>query len=151
MQEIKYKVEYIDIDKLQPHKDNPRFIKDEDFNNLCVSIKDNPEYFETRPIICDTKFTIWAGNMRFRAGKHIGMKAVPTVVMDVSIEKLREIMIRDNVSSGEFDIGLLSALYDNSDLEKWGVNLSSFGVDTDEEKPEKEKKTKTCPHCGKEL
>lgn len=149
MQEVKYKVEYIDIDKLQPHKDNPRFIKDEDFNSLCISIKDNPEYFETRPIICDTKFVIWAGNMRWRGAKHVGMKAVPTVVLDLPEEKLREIMIRDNVQNGKWDVGLLASMFKEAELEKWGMDLSEFGVfgeesdPKDDEVPEKQTETTT--------
>lgn len=157
MQEIKYKVEYVDINKLYPHPENPRFIKDDSFSLLCESIQNNPEYFETRPIICDKDFVIWAGNMRYRGAKHLGWKAVPTVILDLSEEKLREIMIRDNVSSGEFDIGLLSALYSDNDLEKYGVDLSMFGVSTKDEDDSNEKKegsdktSKVCPHCGKEI
>lgn len=135
MQTVKYKVEYIDVNKLHSHPENPRILKDEQFEILCQSIKDNLEYFETRPVICDTKFTIWAGNMRFRAGKHIGMKAVPTVVLDLPEEKLREIMIRDNVQNGEWDVGLLASLYQNEELERWGVDLSQFGVSPEEIEP----------------
>lgn len=137
MQEVKYKVEYVEVSKLKTHPENPRFIKDEAFEILCQSIKDNPHYFEARPVICDKNYIIWAGNQRYRAGKHIGMKAVPTVVLDIPEAQLREIMIRDNVSNGDWDTGLLASLYSNSELEKWGLDLSQFGVDTSEdEKPD---------------
>lgn len=137
MQAVKNKVQYLAIEKLKPHKDNPRFIKDEAFKTLCESIAVNPEYFETRPIICDKEFTIWAGNMRYRGAKHIGLKFVPTVVLDLPEDKMREIMVRDNVQNGEWDAGLLSSLFKDKELTDWGVDLSQFGVDTDEEAPDK--------------
>lgn len=156
MQEVKYKVEYIDINKLSPHPENPRFLKDEQFEILCQSIRDNPEYFETRPIICDKDCVIWAGNMRYRGAKYLGWKAVPTVILDLPVEKLREIMVRDNVQNGEWDVGLLASLYNNKDLEKYGVDLSNFGVShSDEDEKDdggvKDNKSSVCPHCGKEL
>ncbi len=91
------KIDYIPIDKLKTHPQNPRLIKDDNFKKLCASIKANPDYFETRPILANGEGVIFAGNMRFLAAKEIGMKEVPVAIMNISPERQREIMMRDNI------------------------------------------------------
>jgi DNA modification methylase len=65
------------------------------------------DYFEARPILANKELVIFAGTMRWRAAQEIGLETVPVVVMDISDERQRELMVRDNVSSGEWDIGRL--------------------------------------------
>ena len=81
------KIEYIEISKLKFLLDNPRTISDKQFEILCKSIKDNPEYFETRPILCNKDMEVFAGNMRLRAALKLSMDKVPCAIMDVSLEK----------------------------------------------------------------
>ncbi len=119
---------YIAIEKLILHPDNPRKIDDEQFAILCESIVKNSDYFETRPILCNKEMVVFAGNMRLRAAQKVGLKEVPVAIMDITPEKERELMIRDNVSNGEWDAELLPALFDNKELTEWGVDLSKFGV-----------------------
>lgn len=97
------KIEYIKIEKLRLHPKNPRVIKDEQFKILCESIKENPDYFETRPILVNKKMEIFAGNMRFKAAVEIGMTEVPVAIMNVNAKKEEEIMLRDNRSAGDWD------------------------------------------------
>ncbi len=150
--EIKNKIQYVPIHTLKNHPDNPRKVTGHQFDILCKSIQDNPEYFETRPIIVDKENVIWAGNMRFRAAQHNGLKEVPVVVLDLPKEKLKEIMVRDNVSAGTFDEALLAAHYEVPQLEAFGVNMAQFGVFGEEEPRESTKtQTSSCPHCGKKI
>lgn len=122
------KIQYIDIHRLITHPDNPRLIKDDKFKILCESIKDHKDYFETRPILCNKDMVVFAGNMRLRAAEHIGMKEVPTAIMDISEERQKELMVRDNVQNGEWDVSKLASLYEEADLTNYGVDLSDFGV-----------------------
>jgi len=145
MFEVKYKTQYIDINLLKVHPENPRLIKDVPFQKLCESIKENPEYFETRPIICDINYVIWAGNQRYRAGKEIGLIKVPAVILDLPEKKLREIMVRDNVQNGEWDFDLLSSHFEIPELEMFGVDMASFGVF--EEKETVNHQMVECPKC----
>ena len=116
-------IQFININQLSEHPDNPRLIKSGKFKDLCESIKRNQDYFETRPILCTMlptstafagiehplpRFRIFAGTMRFRAAKEIGMTHVPCVVMDIPESRQREIMVRDNQSSGEWDVQKLA-------------------------------------------
>ena len=125
------KIEYIKISKLKGSPINPRKIDRDQFEKLCASIKENQLYFETRPILCNKEFVVFAGNMRLRAAKKLGLKEVPCAVMDISEEKQKEIMVRDNVSNGEWDISLLTAEFETEDLESYGVDLEGMGVFTD--------------------
>ena len=85
------KIEYVAIEKLKSHPNNPRLIKDNQFKVLCESIKNNPDYFETRPILCNKDMVIFAGNQRFSAAKEIGLKEVPCCIMDISEERQKEL------------------------------------------------------------
>lgn len=114
---------YIEISKLNPNEDNPRKISFKKLESLCESIKNNAEYFEARPIICDKNLTIWAGNSRFKAAQKLGLKKVPVHIIDLPEEKMREIMIRDNVNNGEWDTSLL-ADWDFGDLENFGLEIN---------------------------
>lgn len=114
-------VQYIRTDKLKLHPNNPRFIKDRDFDILCESIQANPEFFEARPILCRPDMVVFAGNMRLRAAREIGMKEVPVVVMDITEEKARELMIRDNVQNGQWDTEALAGMFEMEELTAWGM------------------------------
>lgn len=99
MQEIKY----LPTGDLKLDPNNPRFIKDEDFEKLCDSIKKNPKYFEVRPILCTPDMVIFAGNMRWHAAKHLGKEQVPVAIMNITKAERDELMLRDNIQNGQWD------------------------------------------------
>jgi ParB-like chromosome segregation protein Spo0J len=149
-------MQYIDIDILKPHKANPRKLKARELEKLCASLQANPEYFEARPIICDSKHVIWAGNSRYKAAQKLGMKQVPVHIMDLPEAKMREIMIRDNVSNGEWDMDMLAEEWSFDELTLGGLELqsdweASAGEQVDDKLARKAKtktmKTVQCPHC----
>lgn len=119
--EVKNKVQYLPTGKLKLHPDNPRFIHDRDFEILCQSIENNPDYFEARPLLCTPDLVVFAGNMRLRAAKHMKLKQVPVVVMDITPERVRELMVRDNIQNGEWDIEALIAGFEMDELKAWGM------------------------------
>lgn len=125
MQEIRY----LPISQLKTHPDNPRVIKDKQFEILCRSLKENKSYFETRPILCNKQMVIFAGNMRYRAAKEIGLTEVPVSIMDVSEEKQKELMLRDNHQNGSWDWGLLAANFDDSMLASVGFDVPGTSED----------------------
>jgi len=114
------KIEYRQLSTLKKLPNNPRTLKDDAFKKLCASIKDNADYFEARPLILSDRtgeLIILAGNMRFEAAKYNGLKEAPTILLrGLSEEKEREIVVRDNVSSGQFDWDILSS-------EAWGTDM----------------------------
>lgn len=107
---------------------NPRTIRDQQFKTLCDSIRDNPKYFEARPLILSNRtgeMVIIAGNQRFDAAKALKLKKVPTFLMEgLTEEKEREIVIRDNVSNGEWDMAVLRGDgWADLPLSDWGVTV----------------------------
>ena len=152
------KVEYIEINKLTSHSNNPRVIKDEQFKKLCKSIQDNKDYFETRPILVNKELIIFAGNMRWRAAKEVGMTEVPVSIMDISENRQKELMIRDNRENGEWDFDLLANNFEIDDLLEWGFDEKDLKIDdidfgningNENRKTSDRKQNVTCPDCGK--
>lgn len=118
---VKNTARYIPTSKMKLHPSNPRFIKDRDFDILCQSIQNNPDFFEARPLLCTPDLVVFAGNMRLRAAKALKLKHVPVIIMDVDEEKQRELMIRDNVNNGQWDTDALAAMFEIPELAAWGM------------------------------
>lgn len=148
---------YREIESLKKAENNPRTISEEQLLKLQKSIQDNPDYFEARPIILSDRtgvLMIIAGNQRYEACVRLGMKEVPTVLIsNLTEEKEREIMVRDNVNNGEWDNAKL-VYWDIDELKDWGIELptaweitpDNFGDGfslPDGEKPNSEKLTFT--------
>lgn len=162
MLEIKYR-KLGDLKKLP---NNPRQITKDALEKLKTSIKDNPDYFEARPLILSNRtgeLVILAGNQRYEAAKALGLKEVPTALIEgLTEEREREIVIRDNVENGEWDFDALANEWDTDQLMDWGVELKAFSdVDLDKffedseqdaggNKEASSNKTK-CPNCGFEF
>jgi len=120
------KPEYIAVDTIKANPQSPRVIKDEAFKRLCASLKEDRDYFEARPILVNKDMVIFAGNQRYRAAVEIGMKEVPVIVMDnPELEAKR--MLRDNLSSGEWDMDMLANDFDAEFLREVGFSDDELG------------------------
>lgn len=131
----------IDINKIVPNKENPRFIKDYKFKKLVQSIKDFPEMLEKRPIVVDENYIVLGGNMRLKACIEAGIKKVDILVADGwSEEQKREFIIKDNVGFGEWDWDILANDWDSTLLDKWGLDGVKYDWDDLDYIEEAEKK-----------
>ena len=135
-------MEYRKLSELHKLKDNPRTIKDIDMAKLMQSIRDNPDFFEARPLILSNrtgKLVVLGGNQRYEASKALGLTEVPTHLIEgLTEQKEREIIIRDNVSNGEWDWDLLANDWDSVLLDQWGVNVWIDDISDLIEQPEPE-------------
>lgn len=123
-----------------------------------------------RSVVIDNENEIICGNgVVSTLDKNTPIKVIETdgselVVVkrtDLSTEdkKRKQLAIMDNSTSdtSEFDIALLQADFDSSELQDLGVpSFEALDIDADsffEDIEEKEKKPKTvkCPHCGEEF
>jgi len=150
------KIEYVAIDRLKEHPNNPRTIQDDDFERLVESIKKNKEFFEVRPILANEKGIVFAGNQRLKAAKFLGMEKVPAAFMDVTEEQEKELMIRDNIANGEWDYALLSDTFDVEMLLSLGMDMpKNMDIDYSNEEIDTGELTEdlntTCPKCGFEF
>lgn len=113
----------MNINDIIPNKDNPRVIRDDNFKKLVQSIKDFPEMLEIRPIVLNKEHVILGGNMRYRACKEAGLKDIPVQIVDLSEDKQREFIIKDNVSGGDWDWDVLANEWDADLLDEWGLDF----------------------------
>ena len=129
-------VEYRKLTELKELDGNPRTIKKDQFERLKKSLQDNQDYFEARPLILSNRtgeLVILAGNQRFKAAKAIGLDEVPTVLISgLTEEREREIIIRDNVENGDWDVDMLANEWDAGVLDSWGVQLPVWDEDQSE-------------------
>ncbi len=128
MSQIKVKVSYLPLSELSKHPHNPRTITDADLQSLCESIKEDPLYFETRPIICSDRtgsLVIIAGEKRFIAAGKLSLEEVPVAIIpNLTEEDELRILFKDNGHFGDWDKAALAQMdIDFSQLSTWGVDI----------------------------
>jgi hypothetical protein len=116
-------IKEINIKEIKSNPNNPRVLKDEKFKKLVQSLKDFPEMANVRPIVVNTDMIVLGGNMRLRAMQEAGWKKAPVQIVDWSIEKQNEFIIKDNVGFGEWDWDVLANEWNEEELENWGLDL----------------------------
>lgn len=104
------KIEYLDIDSLNPAPYNPRRHTPEALEQLKESIR---RFGVVDPIIVNRepkrKNIVIGGHMRLKAMRQLHYKKVPAVFVNIpDVEKEKELNLRLNKNVGEFDIGLLA-------------------------------------------
>lgn len=64
--------------------------------------------------------------MRLSAAKELGWKEIPCIILseDMPADKLKEIVIKDNGSFGEWDMDALANAWDDMPLSDWGVDMN---------------------------
>lgn len=142
------------ITELKPNPNNPRKISKTEYEELVISIKEDPKLLNAKPLIIDENNIIIGGHQRYRACLELGIEDVPVIRMEnLSKRERKKLMIIDNTHNGEFDMDMLANdNWDIHDLADWGVNLDFFIPTIDEpEKIDNTKKGKICPNCGVSL
>lgn len=120
-------IEKIEIEKVKMNPNNPRMIKNDKFRKLVKSIKEFPEMLEVRPIVVDDDMVVLGGNMRLKACKEAGLKEVYIIKFsDLSEEKKKEFIVKDNVGYGEWDFDLLLDEWDKEQLIEWGLDIKDM-------------------------
>jgi hypothetical protein len=116
---------------------NPRQWKQEDIDRIAKSLNETPELFDARPLIVyphNGEYIIMGGNLRYEGAKKNGMQIVPVHILpeDMDVEKLKEIVLKDNGSFGEWDFDALANEWDDLPLADWGIPAWKVGsVDMD--------------------
>ena len=89
---------YLPINKVEPNRDQPRKVFQEDaLNELAESIKN---FGILQPLLVQKKgdyYQIIAGERRWRAAKIAGLKEVPVVIKDLSEKEILEISLIENL------------------------------------------------------
>lgn len=112
---------------------NPRKWSKKEVERLAKSIRETPELLELRPVIAlrhGDALVVLGGNLRLEAARHLKLDSVPVLIVEdtVPADKLKEIVIKDNGSFGEWDADLLARDWGDVDLQAWGI----AGVETED-------------------
>lgn len=118
------------LSDLTPNSDNPRVIKKAELDRLKLSMLRNPTMINGKPILLSDrtgKLVIIGGNQRYTIAKQMGYDELPTVLFSgLTEEREKEIIVRDNVSDGEWDWEQIANGWADLDVIKlWGVDAKA--------------------------
>ena len=145
---MNHKIVNKDINSLIFAEYNPRQLTEDQYKHL----KDSIDRFGlVDPIIVnknkDRANIIIGGHQRVRVAKDMNIKEVPCLELDLSYDRERELNIRLNANTGEWDTDILANVFDIDELTDWGfddLDLSLFedevvkGLTDDDDVPEVE-------------
>ena len=134
--EKQHKIVNKKIDDLIFAEYNPRQLSKEQFKYLKDSIH---RFGLVDPVIInknkERKNIIIGGHQRTKVAKAMGIKQVPCVELNLSYDKEKELNIRLNKNTGDWDFDLLANNFDIEELTDWGFDESELKIDLfDEEK-----------------
>lgn len=126
---------------------NPRQWTQADIDNTARSIEEDPDFLEDRPLLVvqldESKWLVFAGNLRREGAKKDKMKTVPVVIYypetDEDRMTIKRRAMKDNGSFGAWDYDALANEWDDLPLSDWGVpswetsknvDLSALGIET---------------------
>jgi len=122
------KITQIPIDDLHPDPANPRRISDAELEALTRSIR---EFGFVDPVLARKEDkAVVGGHMRLLAARRLGLKTVPVIFVDLSVEQARLLNLSLNRISGDWDQELLARLV--GELDAGDVDLSLSGFDEGE-------------------
>ena len=119
----------IDINLLNPAEYNPRNLTEEQFNNIKSSLDEfgfvNPLVVNSNP---NRKNILIGGHQRLKVAKELGYKQVPVVYVNLNEQQEKELNIRLNKNTGEWDLDSLSEHFTKNELSDWGFDEEELSV-----------------------
>jgi DNA modification methylase len=77
----------------------------------------------------DRKNIIIGGHQRKRVWEELGNKTIPCVELDLTLDQERELNVRLNKNTGQFDMDALANYFDQDELIDWGFESFEFGME----------------------
>ena len=127
------KIEEIEISKLKPAVYNPRQISTKQYNDLKKSIE---RFGLVDPIIVnqylvENYYVVVGGHQRLKIIKSLGEKTIGCIVLNLNKEQERELNIRLNKNTGDFDMDILANEFDIDELVDWGFKHIDLDINID--------------------
>ena len=120
---MEHKIVQRDINSLIFAEYNPRQLTKDQYQNLKDSIT---RFGLVDPIIVnsnkDRKNIIVGGHQRVKVAKDMDIEYVPVLEVDLTYDKERELNIRLNANTGEWDTDVLANMFDIDELQDWGFD-----------------------------
>ena len=115
------------IDDLIFAEYNPRQLSDDQYKHLKESIS---RFGLVDPIIInknkDRKDIIIGGHQRVKVARTMGIDEVPCVEIDLTYDKEKELNVRLNKNTGDWDFDILANLFEMEELKDYGFNDKDF-------------------------
>ena len=123
------KIETKLIKDLKPAAYNPRQISTKQYKDLKASVK---KFGLVDPIIINQNGNVVVGgHQRLKICKELKHIEIDCVVLDLSKEEERELNIRLNKNTGDFDMDILANEFDIDELVDWGFKHIDLDVNID--------------------
>lgn len=123
-------IQEIKITNLTLLEKNPRRISEKQFQKLCKSLQDDPNFLNKRPVLVNKVndvLQVYAGNQRVKAAKKLKWKTIPCDVdEDLDENVMRSRIIKDNKQFGEFDWDILANEWEMADLIDYGFTADEL-------------------------
>ena len=149
---MEHKIIHREINSLIFAEYNPRQLTKDQYQNLKDSIQ---RFGLVDPIIVNSNPTrkniIVGGHQRVKVAKDMKIEYVPVLEVDLTYDKERELNIRLNANTGEWDTDVLANMFDMEELQDWGfddIDLKMFDVKLDDKEQPKKDKMIECPQCN---
>ena len=127
---MEHKIVQKDINTLVFAEYNPRQLTKEQHQNLSESIQ---RFGLVDPILInkheDRKDIIIGGHQRVRVAKDLKIEQVPCIELSLTYEKERELNVRLNKNTGEWDMDSLANFFEMDELLEWGFIESEIILD----------------------
>jgi len=115
---------------------NPRKLLKKQHNDLKDSLT---RFGMVDPVLVnineERKNIIIGGHQRVMVWGEMGNNTIPCIELDLTLDKERELNVRLNKNTGEFDLDLLEEFFTQDELGDWGFEDISFGeeIEADED------------------
>ena len=121
------------ITELKPAEYNPRRLSTKQCKDLKASLT---KYGCVEPVIVninkDRMNVIVGGHQRLKIWQQMGNNSIDCIEVDLSLEDERELNVRLNKNTGEFDFDILANWFDVEDLVEWGFEEFELGMGNEE-------------------
>tara|TARA_R110000803_G_scaffold4352_1_gene14784 strand:+ start:665 stop:1261 length:597 start_codon:yes stop_codon:yes gene_type:complete len=119
----------VDIFQINPADYNPRNLTDEQKDGIKQSLTEfgfvNPLVVNSNP---DRKDTLIGGHQRLKVAIEMGYTEVPVVYVNLTEQQERELNIRLNRNTGEWDLDSLAEHFTKGNLGDWGFDDEELSV-----------------------
>ena len=131
---MEHKIINRDIESLIFAEYNPRQLTKDQYKHL----KDSIDRFGlVDPIIVNKnkkrKNIIIGGHQRVKVAKDMNIKEVPVIELDLTYDRERELNVRLNANTGEWDTDILANMFELDELQDWGFDDIDLKLFEDEE------------------
>ena len=123
---------------------NPRQLSDTQYKHLKDSIS---RFGLVDPIIInknkDRKGIIIGGHQRVKVARTMGLNEVPCVEIDLTYDRERELNVRLNKNTGDWDFDILNTSFEIDELLDWGFDDKELKIELEDIVEEKEEDFRT--------